>query len=65
MERKKYKYNGGVRYFDQIITTTYKAQTYASSEKQAISNLVYRYKREHGLSPTATIRLTGKPTITQ
>lgn len=61
MDRKIYQYDGGVRCFDQIVTTSYKAQTTAVSEKKAISNLVYRYKKEHGMAPSASIKLTGKP----
>lgn len=57
-----YSYDGPVKEFDDIISNRWQATTYAISEKKARSNLVYRYKREHGKTPSALIKLPGKIT---
>ena len=60
MSYNEYSYDGPVREFDTCINLRWKASTYAPSEKKARSNLVYRYKKEHGKSANANIKLTGK-----
>lgn len=46
--------------FGREITRRYEADTIAVSEKKARANLIYRFKREHGLAATAKITLPGK-----
>ena len=55
-----YLYEGPVMEFDRCIANKWKDFTYASSERKAISNLVYRYKKKHGKQSTAKITLPGK-----
>ena len=57
---QQYRYEGPVMSFDICVRSKWIATTYAMSEKKAKSNLAYRYKREHGLLPSASIRLPGK-----
>lgn len=56
----KYSYDGVVKEFDTIISNRWRGSTYAISEKKARSNLIYRYKREHGKSPDSKVTLPGK-----
>lgn len=56
----KYSYDGVVKEFDAIISNRWRGSTYAISEKKARSNLIYRYKREHGKSPDSKVTLLGK-----
>lgn len=57
-----YTYEGPVKSFDNILTSHWKAETNAFSEARARSNLAYRYKKEHGMSESAKITLTGSLT---
>lgn len=57
---QQYQYEGPVMNFETCVRTKWVATTSATSEKKAKSNLTYRYKREHGLLPSASIRLPGK-----
>jgi hypothetical protein len=56
----KYTYEGSVKVFDDIVTRSWTGSTMAESEKKARSNLAYKYKREHGLTPCARVTLSGK-----
>ncbi len=58
----QFTYNGPVKSFDNILTSRWKAETNAFSEARARSNLAYRYKKEHGLSESTKITLTGSLT---
>ncbi len=55
----RYSYDGPVEMFDKFIGY-WKAETYAETEKKAMSNLKYRYKKENGLVANTKIALTGK-----
>lgn len=55
----QFTYDGPVKSFDNILTSHWKAETNAFSEARARSNLAYRYKKEHGMSESAKITLTG------
>lgn len=55
-----YSYNGPVLEFDRIVTDRWEAQTYATSEAKARSNLAYQFKRETGRVPRTKITLPGK-----
>lgn len=56
----QYRYCGPVKEFDDIINSRWDATTYAVTEAKAKSNLVYRYKREHGKAADCKITLPGK-----
>ena len=56
----QYRYRGPVKEFDNIINSRWDATTYAVTEAKAKSNLVYRYKREHGKAADCKITLPGK-----
>lgn len=55
----KYIYDGPVKSFDRIVATSWHGETIANSEAKARSNLIYRYKKEKGLSATTKITLPG------
>lgn len=55
---EKYRYMGPVWMFDKLINECWVAETYANSEKKALSNLAYRYKKSHGFTPSARIKLS-------
>lgn len=56
----RYRYCGPVKEFDTIINNKWEATTKAPSESKARSNLVFRYKREHGRTADSKITLPGK-----
>lgn len=58
--RKEYAYSGPVMESDRCIEHGWKATTWAESEKKALSNLSFRYKRDHNRAPHAKITLPGK-----
>lgn len=62
---KEYTYSGPVMEFDHCIHARWTATTLASSEKKALSNLAFRYKRDHNRAPNAMITLPGKITSAQ
>lgn len=55
-----YSYDGPVEQFGVCVSNRWKAITYAISEKKARSNLVYQFKKEHGLMARSRIKLPGK-----
>lgn len=57
-----YMYSGPVEEFGRCIDSKWSAETVASSEKKARSNLVFRYKAETGRAPYSKISLPGKIT---
>lgn len=60
---KRYSYDGPVEEFGKCVTQRWTASTVAPSEKKALSNLTYQYKKEFGKMPNAQIRLPGKLTV--
>ena len=56
----QYRYCGPVKEFDDVINSRWDATTYAVTEAKAKSNLVYRYKREHGKAADCKITFPGK-----
>ena len=62
MPTKKYiyRYRGCVKQFGKIINESWTAETSAVSASKALSNLTYRYKKEHGLTSSARIELDKK-----
>lgn len=63
--RKEYTYSGPVMEFDKCIQHSWSATTWAPSEKKALSNLAFRYKRDHNRAADSKITLTGKITLVQ
>lgn len=61
--KKLYSYNGSVMMFDTCIERSWKASTWAISDKKAKSNLIFRYKNEHDLARNAKISLPDKITM--
>lgn len=55
-----YLYTGPVTMFDRCVANDWKGETYASSEKKAKSNLIFQYKKQHGLIPASKVNLPGK-----
>ena len=55
-----YSYNGPVLEFDRVIANNWQAQTTATSEAKARTNLAYRFKKENGKVPRTKITLPGK-----
>lgn len=58
--RYRYIYEGPVMEFDTCIDQFWHAETYAPTEKKALSNLAYRYKRNNGRAASVKITLPGK-----
>lgn len=56
----RYRYSGPVMEFNRCIVFNWKAETSASSEKKARSNLAYRFKKENNRTLNSSIKLTGK-----
>ena len=58
--RKIYNYVGPVMRFDRCIENNWNASTYACSERQALNNLKYRYRKTHNLARNSDVSLPGK-----
>lgn len=57
---RKYKYNGPVYSFGTCIANRFKAETVATSEEKARSNMAYQFKKKYGYTRNTNILLTGK-----
>ena len=62
---KKYSYSGPVLYFGKIVAQNWESQTYATSEKQAINNLIFQFKNKMGYIPTVNVTLGKKPVLVE
>lgn len=56
----RYVYEGPVMQFENCIERRWKGETYAPSEKKALSNLAHQYKKAHKLQIGSQINLPGK-----
>jgi predicted lipase len=56
---KRYDYSGPVFKFETCIEQNWEASTWAPTKKKALSNLTYRYKRDHDMIPSTKIELIG------
>lgn len=65
MLNKEYTYSGPVMEFDRCIQRHWTATTWANSEKKALNNLTFRYKREHNRAANSKITLPGKIAVDQ
>jgi hypothetical protein len=52
-----YTVSGTVVKFNQVIDKIVHEETFAVSEKKAISNVLYRWKKEHGYTANSAIKL--------
>ena len=59
-EKQEWWFSGSVYVFDTEVARNYEASTMAVSEKKAISNIIYRFKKETGRAPTCKVSLVGK-----
>ena len=60
----KYLYQGPVvNGYGVCIMNKWQSTTVAETESKATSNLLYRFKKTHNMTPTAKISLPGKLTI--
>lgn len=59
-EYHKYSYDGPVLEFDRCVADHWEAETMATSEKKAKSNLSYQYKKKHNRNPGIKVTLPGK-----
>lgn len=55
----KYVYDGPVTLFGRLITNKWHGETIAESERKAISNLEYQFKKKNNMLATAKIGLPG------
>lgn len=54
-----YLYDGPVKNMGQIIAENWRAETRAMSEKKALSNFKYQYKKSHNMSSGTKIDMPG------
>lgn len=52
-----YNVSGNIKHFDQIIAKIQNENTTAVSKKKAINNILYRFKKDHGYTSNAPIKL--------
>lgn len=57
-----YVYHGPIFIFDRCINTYWRGATRAVSEKKAISNLTYQWKKTYGYAPNTKVSLPGQIT---
>lgn len=57
---KEFSYVGPVMVFDTCVERSWKASSMAESKIKALSNLTYRYKKEHNLPWNYKVELTGE-----
>ena len=56
----KYVYDGPVMEFGRILVYRWRGETLAPTDRKAISNLEYQFKRNNNRLPGAKITLPGK-----
>lgn len=55
-----YIYKGPVLLYGKTICHNWQGETTAPSERKALSNLIYRFKKDHGYANRVVIDLPGK-----
>lgn len=58
-----YIYKGVVMAYGKCIANNWMAETYATTEDKARSNLTYQYKMAYKLSANAAVQIPGKLVI--
>ena len=61
----RYSYDGPVMEFDTCVANSWKASTYAVSEKKAKNNLAYQFKKKNNKIPNTQISLPGNLVLVQ
>lgn len=56
----KYVYEGPVMEFEKLLTEMWRAETLAPTERKAMSNLQYQFKKKNNKMPNSKIALPGK-----
>lgn len=56
---RKYVYDGCVLLFDNIIATNWHGETVAPTKAKARSNLIFQFKKQNGLAPSAKVSLNA------
>ena len=59
-EYHKYAYKGPVVVFDTLVAERWEAETMATSEKKARSNLAFQFKNDNYRLPGTKVTLLGK-----
>lgn len=62
-ELKRYSYKGPVCEFGRVIASMWTSETSAPTERKAMSNLAFQFKRDNNKIKTAKITLPGKLTV--
>lgn len=57
---RKYVYDGPVVAFNQCLTSRWKGETMAPTERKARSNLIYQFKRQNNKVAGSKVSLPGK-----
>lgn len=56
----KYMYEGPVLEFEKLLTDKWRGETFAPSERKAISNLKYQFNKNNNRLPSSKISLPGE-----
>lgn len=51
--RSRYYFKGAVMHFDRVVEGNFRAETMASSTRQARGNILHQFKKKAGLEPYA------------
>lgn len=65
LKQRKYFYRGPITMFGTVIVDHWYGVTTAVSKGRAYSNLIYRFKKEVGLRPSAKIELLREKIFTE
>ena len=57
--KRRFHYEGSVYAFQTLVTDNWSATTYAESEKRAISNFKYRFRRKFNYSVNVPLSMPG------
>lgn len=61
-DKIRFLFTGSVTVFDRIVKREWTASTYATSARQAISNLKYRFRNEMDYERTIPLEFDGQMT---
>lgn len=65
MEYHKYIYKGPVLMFGRVIADSWEAETMATSERKAKSNITYQFKKDNHILAGTKISLPGKVVLVE
>lgn len=63
--KRLYTFRGAVWVYKTLVASSYKAQTRAVSEKKALANIAYQYKKANNLADFVRITLEGQISVAQ